>query len=103
MNALTQDLQDGTWIPGPLERTLAGRLLTACAGDGQLTRERVRATLEDGSIAITYAGGGRLAWLLAQLMDEAKEPVAVDLHASAAALSLLNQVAQPDDAADSGH
>jgi hypothetical protein len=54
---LGADLDQGTWAPGPLERALAGRLLVACAGDGRFTPARLRETLWEGSLALTYAGG----------------------------------------------
>ncbi|PWI15342.1 hypothetical protein DI272_15095 [Streptomyces sp. Act143] len=66
---LGADLDQGAWVPGPLERTLAGRLLVACAGDGQFTPDRLRETLWEGSVALAYAGGGRLAGLLAGLHE----------------------------------
>ncbi|WP_320779350.1 hypothetical protein [Streptomyces sp. CRN 30] len=72
--ALAADLDGGRWVPGPLERTLASRLLLACAGDGQLTAVRLRDTLWEGSVALTYAGGGRLARLLAHAHEVAEEP-----------------------------
>ncbi|MFF4902780.1 hypothetical protein [Streptomyces sp. NPDC001068] len=67
--ALAEDLGQGRWTPGPLERTLAARLVVACAGDGRFTPVRVRETLLEGSVALLYAGGGRFARLLARLIE----------------------------------
>lgn len=71
--ALGADLE-GRWAPGPLERALAGRLLVACAGDGQFTPVRLREVLWEGSVALTYAGEGRLAHLLAALHEVSAQP-----------------------------
>ncbi|MEU1268554.1 hypothetical protein [Streptomyces sp. NPDC005799] len=57
-----------------MERTLAARLLVACAGDGLFTPVRVRETPLDGSVALTYVGDGRLARLLAQLIEVTTRP-----------------------------
>ncbi|MFF4763391.1 hypothetical protein [Streptomyces sp. NPDC001276] len=73
-SAFVEDLDRGRWTPGPLERTLAARLLLACAGDGQFTPTRVRETLLDGSVALTYAGEGRLARLLGRLLEVTTHP-----------------------------
>ncbi|WP_338704210.1 hypothetical protein V2W30_40640 (plasmid) [Streptomyces sp. Q6] len=66
---LGADLDQGVWVPGPLERTLAGRLLVACAGDGQFTPDRLRETLWEGNVALAYTAGGRLARLLTELHE----------------------------------
>ncbi|MFF4354482.1 hypothetical protein [Streptomyces sp. NPDC001530] len=71
---LGADLDRGAWTPGPLERALAGRLLVACAGDRQFTPARLRETLWEGSVALAYAGGGRLARLLAELHEVTTYP-----------------------------
>ncbi|MGC9542828.1 hypothetical protein [Streptomyces sp. UG1] len=65
--ALAQDLADGAWSPGPLERRLAHRLLVASAGDQELTADRLRDTLWEGDVALHHVGEGRLAALLAHL------------------------------------
>ncbi|SNX88367.1 hypothetical protein SAMN06272735_8811 [Streptomyces sp. TLI_55] len=92
---LGADLDQGHWAPGPLERALAGRLLVACAGDGQFTPVRLRETLWEGSVALTYAGGGRLTRLLSALHEEAAHPAPGDDrdHAAAGAARLLERVA----------
>ncbi|MFC7825446.1 hypothetical protein [Streptomyces sp. NPDC057375] len=69
--SLARDLTTGAWLPGPLERRLARRLLDACAGDGALTADRLRAVLWEGDIALTHAGEGRLATLFAGLAASA--------------------------------
>ncbi|MFJ2241779.1 hypothetical protein [Streptomyces sp. NPDC087859] len=71
---LGADLDQGRWAPGPLERSLAGRLLMACAGDGQFTPVRLREVLWEGSVALTYVGGGRLAHFLAALHEVSAHP-----------------------------
>ncbi|MBE8478448.1 hypothetical protein [Streptomyces justiciae] len=92
---LGADLDQGAWAPGPLERTLAGRLLVACAGDGQFTPERVRETLWEGSVALAYTGGGRLARLLAELHEVTSHtaPYAVRRSALSQAAHLLERTA----------
>ncbi|WP_346186524.1 hypothetical protein [Streptomyces osmaniensis] len=92
--ALTQDLDRGAWAPGALERTLAARLLVACAGDGQFTPVRLREILWEGSLALTYAGGGRLAHLLADLHEATAHPVPGADAALAGAARLLERVAR---------
>ncbi len=98
--ALAEDLGRGTWCPGPLERALSSRLLVACAGDGQLTPVRLRETLWEGSVALTHAGGGRLARLLAGLCAVTEHPAPDDEPALSAALRLLERVARPVDAGE---
>ncbi|MGW0812845.1 hypothetical protein ACWD00_06265 [Streptomyces viridiviolaceus] len=98
--ALEEDLGQGAWCPGPLERALSSRLLVACAGDGQLTPVRLRETLWEGSVALTYAGGGRLARLLSGLCAVTEHPAPDDEPALAAALRLLERVARPVAAGD---
>ncbi|MEV7080896.1 hypothetical protein AB0N88_20545 [Streptomyces sp. NPDC093516] len=66
---LRADLDQGEWVPGSLERTLAHRLLVACAWDGEFTPTRLREIVQDGSVALAYAGEGRLARLLAELHE----------------------------------
>jgi hypothetical protein len=92
---LGADLDQGRWAPGPLERALAGRLLVACAGDGQFTPARLRETLWEGSVALTHAGGGRLARLLAELHEVTAhpDPQADRDPAPAGAARLLERVA----------
>ncbi|MFI6876265.1 hypothetical protein ACIBL6_22820 [Streptomyces sp. NPDC050400] len=98
--ALAVDLDRGVWTPGPLERTLTARLLLACAGDGHLTPVRVRDTLNDGSVALTYVNEGRLARLLAQLLEVTDRavpdaaPVPDAAAAEADAARLLARVAR---------
>lgn len=98
--ALAEDLDHGSWAPGPLERTLVSRLLVACAGDGQFTPVRLRETVWEGSVALTYAGGGRLARLLAQLCEVTTHPAPDAEHALSAASRLLERAARdvPADA-----
>jgi hypothetical protein len=67
VDALERDLAGGDWAPEPLERSLARRLLLACAGDGVLTAPRIRDTLWEGSMSLVHTNGGRLANLLAAL------------------------------------
>ncbi|SEP07876.1 hypothetical protein [Actinacidiphila rubida] len=90
---LTADLDRGAWTPGTLERLLTTRLLVATAGDGQFTRERVRETLEEGSMALLHAGGGRLARLLGEVWDLAAGPGADGEAALTAVTPLLERVA----------
>ncbi|WP_372346714.1 hypothetical protein [Streptomyces sp. KL116D] len=92
--ALAVDLDRGGWTPGPLERTLTARLLLACAGDGHLTPVRVRDTLSDGSVALTYVNEGRLARLLALLLEVTDRPVPDAAVAEADAARLLARVAR---------
>ncbi|KMS67436.1 MULTISPECIES: hypothetical protein [Streptomyces] len=92
--ALAEDLDEGRWAPAALERTLASRLLVACAGDGQFTPARLRETLWEGSVALTYAGGGRLARLLAQLCAVTAHPAPHAEPALSAGARLLERVAQ---------
>jgi len=91
---LAENLDQGVWAPGPLERTLADRLLVACAGDGQFTPARVRETLVEGSVALAYAGGGRLARLLAQVWEVTTYPAPDAGPALSAVMPLLEHVAR---------
>ncbi|MFF0478845.1 hypothetical protein [Streptomyces sp. NPDC004284] len=91
---LTEDLDRKAWVPGPLERTLASRLLLACAGDGQLTPARLRETLWEGSVALTYTAGGRLARLLAGSCEVAEATAPGAEPALSAALRLLERTAR---------
>ncbi|MGP4013878.1 hypothetical protein [Streptomyces sp. 4N124] len=93
-SALADDLDQGFWAPGSLERTLAARLLVACAGDGQFTSARLYETLWEGSVALTYAGGGRLARLLAHLHEVTTHPAPDAASALSDASRLLKRVAQ---------
>ncbi|MFB7505895.1 MULTISPECIES: hypothetical protein [Streptomyces] len=92
--ALAEDLDRGVWTPAPLERVLATRLLVACAGDGQFTPARVRETVVEGSVALTYAGGGRLARLLAQVWEVTTHPTPDAEPALPAVMALLEHVAR---------
>ncbi|MGV9915403.1 hypothetical protein ACWEWD_27515 [Streptomyces tendae] len=95
---LTDDLTRGTWVPGPLERTLASRLLVACSGDGQFTPVRLREILWEGGIVLTYAGEGRLARVLHALC-EVTEHLAPDTEpALSAAWRLLERIARLEGA-----
>ncbi|MGV9935254.1 hypothetical protein ACWDY4_32530 [Streptomyces olivaceoviridis] len=98
--ALAEDLDEGRWAPAALERTLASRLLVACAGDGQFTPARLRETLWEGSVALPYAGGGRLARLLAQLCTVTAQPTPDAGPALSAGARLLERVAQGAPAGD---
>ena len=91
--ALATDLDQGAWLPGPLERALAGRLLLACAGDGQFTPDRLRETLWEGSVALAHTGGGRLARLLAELYEvtTSSVPYAVQHSVLSEAVRLLER------------
>ncbi|KUN18591.1 hypothetical protein AQJ23_39675 [Streptomyces antibioticus] len=103
---LGADLDQGTWVPGPLERTLAGRLLVACAGDGQFTPDRLQETLWEGSVALVYTGGGRLAHLMAGLHEvtsHAAPQVACHPVLSEAASLLERTAAGAFGRNDSGH
>ncbi|MET7694446.1 hypothetical protein ABZT06_42035 [Streptomyces sp. NPDC005483] len=101
---LGADLDQGRWAPGPLERALAGRLLMACAGDGQFTPVRLRETLWEGSVALTYAGGGRLTRLLSALHEVTAQPApqADGETSSAAAEELLERIAAGTAGQDDG-
>ncbi|MFJ5035586.1 hypothetical protein ACIQB5_48075 [Streptomyces sp. NPDC088560] len=92
--ALAEDLDRGVWAPGPLEQVLAARLLVACAGDGQLTPARVREAVVEGSVALAYAGGGRLARLLAQVWEVTAHPAPDAEPALSAVMPLLEHVAR---------
>ncbi|MFF2328609.1 MULTISPECIES: hypothetical protein [unclassified Streptomyces] len=85
LGRLDQDLRGGDWIPGPLEISLARRLALASADIGVLSFRHVSDALWEGSMELTYAGGGRLASLLACLLE----------HASAA-----EHPGTPDDTGD---
>ncbi|WP_193783244.1 hypothetical protein [Streptomyces sp. E5N91] len=98
--ALADDLARGAWLPGPLEQSLSSRLLVACAGDGQFTPVRLRETFWEGSVALTYAGGGRLARLLHGLYEVTEHPAADTEPALSAALRLLERIARPGAAED---
>lgn len=91
--ALADDLDRGVWSPGPLERLLAARLLLACAGDRQFTPVRVQETLRDGNVALTYAGEGRLAGLLALILEVTTHSAPEADPALADASRLLERVA----------
>jgi hypothetical protein len=93
-DALAEDLDQGVWVPGPLERSLVSRLLTSCAGDGQFTGVRLRETMWEGSVALTYAGDGRLVRLLAQLCEVTEHPAPAAQPALSAALRLLERSVQ---------
>ncbi|MEU6807656.1 hypothetical protein ABZ920_01245 [Streptomyces sp. NPDC046831] len=84
--ALAQDLADGAWSPGPLERRLAHRLLVATAGDQELTADRIRVTLWEGAVALHHVGDGRLAAQLAHLFAVADVPGATAARTEARAL-----------------
>ncbi|MEV7074775.1 hypothetical protein ACIQJT_26360 [Streptomyces sp. NPDC091972] len=97
--ALTADLDQGVWAPGPLERTLAARLLVACAGDGQFTPVRLREILWEGNVALSHTGGGRLARLLAALHEVTARPgPGADVELADVA-RLLERVAQEPESA----
>ncbi|MEU1517179.1 hypothetical protein ABZ490_34365 [Streptomyces sp. NPDC005811] len=95
--ALAQELAAGTWRPGPLERSLARRLLIASAGDHELTADRVRDVLREGAVAVFYVGGGRFAALLGQLAAVAEAPEADATDAGAGARSLLERIAHEEN------
>ncbi|PSM43255.1 hypothetical protein C6Y14_12055 [Streptomyces dioscori] len=92
--ALTEDLDAGVWVPGPLERSLAARVLTACAGDGQITPVVLRETLWEGSLVLTYTADGRLARLLAQLVEVTSRTTADSGPSMSAASRLLERTAR---------
>ncbi|MET7518765.1 hypothetical protein ABZS88_36075 [Streptomyces sp. NPDC005480] len=89
--SLADDLGQGVWPLGPLERMLAARLLLACAGDGQFTPVRVQEALLDGSVALTYVNEGRLARLLAKLLEVTTDPAPHADSALAATSRLLER------------
>lgn len=91
--ALAQALADGAWSPGPLELRLGHRLLVASAGDQERTADRVRATLQEGAIALHHLGEGRLAALLAYLFAVADAPAPGATEARTEARALLERVA----------
>ncbi|MFJ7495096.1 hypothetical protein ACIQZB_28630 [Streptomyces sp. NPDC097727] len=101
--ALAEDLDQGLWAPGPLEQALASRLLVACAGDGQFTLARLRETIWEGSVALTYAGGGRLPRLLAQLCEVTERPAPEAGPALSAAQRLLERTARTAPAGGDEH
>ena len=93
--ALAQDLAAGSWCPGPLERSLARRLLLASAGDGELTADRVRTVLWEGAVAVHHVGEGRLASLLGQLVAVAVARTP-DAGAGSGARLLLERIAHEE-------
>ncbi|MER5433830.1 hypothetical protein [Streptomyces sp. NPDC002588] len=103
--ALARELAAGAWCPGPLERSLARRLLTASAGDHELTADRVREVIREGAVAVFYVGEGRLAALLGQLAAVAEAPEAPEAGATdagAGARSLLERIAYGENE-EGGH
>ncbi|MEU6840399.1 hypothetical protein ABZ930_00825 [Streptomyces sp. NPDC046716] len=92
--SLAADLDRGRWTPGPLERILVLRLLTAAAGDGRLTTDRLRETLWEGNLALTTVGGGRLARFLGALHDDSRCPAPERAPGRTAATELLERVAR---------
>ncbi|SOF02420.1 hypothetical protein SAMN05446589_9567 [Streptomyces sp. OV198] len=100
VSALAEDLDQGLWGPGPLEQSLAARLMVACAGDGCFTPDRVRETLLAGSITLTYAGDGRLARLFAQLIEVTAHPASDADTALDEARRLVERVADDRSVAD---
>ncbi|MFG3410031.1 hypothetical protein [Streptomyces sp. NPDC048142] len=64
---LADDLTAGRWTPTQLDRHLARFLVTASAGDGQLTAERLRTALWEGGEPWLRQPDSRFASLLARL------------------------------------
>ncbi|MGW0858928.1 hypothetical protein [Streptomyces sp. NPDC002690] len=100
VETLTSDLDGGRWRPGPLERAMASRLLVAHAEDGRITSEHLRGTAWEGSLALTYAGGGRLSWLLAQLDEVTIHSTPYAGPALEAALRVLERAERSEGAGD---
>lgn len=76
---LADDLAAGRWTPTRLDHHLARFLVTASAGDGQLTSERLRAALWEGGEPLLRQPDVRFASLLARsvpgtasVLDEAE-------------------------------
>lgn len=65
---LADDLTAGRWTPTHLDRRLARFLVTASAGDGRLTAERLRTALWEGGEPLLRQLDNRFASLLAHLV-----------------------------------
>lgn len=90
--SLCEELSTRKWVPTELERAIAQRLVTASAGDTQLTALRLRCALWEGSLALPHASEGRLANLLAESL-RAAESTAPDSWALTQVRELLSFVA----------
>ncbi len=78
---LSDDLAAGRWTPTDLDRRLARFLVTASAGDGQLTPERLRVVLREGGEPFLHQPDNRFAALLARLIEPAPVPDREAVHA----------------------
>ncbi|MEU3776076.1 hypothetical protein AB0F11_23240 [Streptomyces sp. NPDC032472] len=78
---LSDDLSAGRWTPTGLDRRLARFLLTASAGDGQLTAERLRAVLQEGGEPFLHQPDNRFAALLARLIGTTSVAHDATVHA----------------------
>ncbi|MEV1052908.1 hypothetical protein [Streptomyces sp. NPDC049887] len=90
---LAEDMAGGRWVPSPLERRIAERLVLATAGDGQLTKTRIRAAFREGSCAFLQDNGGRLAALLGDLLPQVSGVGPAPQETLADAHALLTRVA----------
>ncbi|MFB7513068.1 hypothetical protein [Streptomyces sp. NPDC056144] len=77
---LSVDLTAGRWTPTRLDRRLALLLVTASAGDGQLTPERLRTVLWEGGEPFLRQPDNRFALLLTHLTAEAPAPQDTTIH-----------------------
>lgn len=93
VGGLARDLSDaltaGRWTPTHLDRSLAQFLVTASAGDGQFTQERLRTVLWEGGEPFLRQPDNRFASLLAQLTGTASIPNDATVHAVHALLHRL--------------
>ncbi|MEU5219831.1 hypothetical protein AB0G79_27090 [Streptomyces sp. NPDC020807] len=71
---LSVDLTAGRWTPTHLDRRLAQLLVTASAGDGQLTPERLRTALWEGGEPFLRQPDNRFAQLLTHLTGTPPAP-----------------------------
>ncbi|MFI9778682.1 hypothetical protein ACIHCV_28885 [Streptomyces sp. NPDC051956] len=92
-DTLARDLDAGRWTPSPLERTIAGLLVDAAAGDGALTAARIQAAFWEGSLSLVQDHGGRLASVLADLLPVTEDPGPDARAVLATAHDLLTRVA----------
>ncbi|MGW2273246.1 hypothetical protein [Streptomyces yangpuensis] len=86
---LADDLAAGLWTPTRLDRHLARFLVTASAGDGQLTQQRLRAAFWEGGEPLVRQPDVRFASLLARLL-----PGTASVLDEAAVHSLLHRLAE---------
>ncbi|MCY0952979.1 hypothetical protein [Streptomyces sp. H27-S2] len=90
---LMTDFRSGAWTPTPLERRVAGLLITSTAVDGTVTGGRVRTALWEGNLTMIEDNGGRFASVLADLVPVLDEPELTALDVVDAAGELVTAVA----------